>query len=72
MAGIELEGDNDDAANLANELLAEPPEKALMRRGSKRFSALAGKVNGLNIGGGPEKRRNSTFIDAAKSAANSR
>ena len=54
------------------ELLAEPPEKALMRRGSKRFSALAGKVNGLNIGGGPEKRRNSTFIDAAKSAANSR
>ena len=27
MAGIELEGDNDDAANLANELLAEPPEK---------------------------------------------
>ena len=25
MAGIELEGDNDDAANLANELLAEPP-----------------------------------------------
>ena len=25
MAGIELEGDNDDAANLVNELLAEPP-----------------------------------------------
>ena len=25
MAGIELEGDNDDAANLVDELLAEPP-----------------------------------------------
>ena len=72
MTGVELEEQNVDAQKIVNEMLDAPSESALQRRGSKRFRNLTDKVSGLNLGAAPEKRRNSTFLNAVKSATNSR
>ena len=74
MTGIELGEDSKDAEMIANQMLNATPEVSLRRRGSKRCRKdITEKVSELSIGGpAPEKRRNSAFFDAVKSASNSR
>ena len=72
MTGIELGEDSKDAQLIANEMLEATPKASLQRRGSKRCRNITEKVSELSIGPAPEKRRNSAFFDAVKSASNSR